>query len=480
MTDELPGPRRLFINGTAVVAGEGSTRVATSTMALLVARQFGPAALGDYGYALAISSVLLIVPDFGLHLYIVREIAREPHRIRHIFWTTHWLKIGLTPAVLVFAAALWVWGMGDAARGQIFAILMTRAVLQTFSQSTMAVFRALERMRHLATLQAANAVVVFAWVGAGVALDTGLPAIVAGLVAGQLLETVLGWRILGRMSEDLRPAWHHRALAPLAAASIPIGFTAILLALRLRVDVLVLSRFVGSAELGQFSAAVWFVTATFLSASLAMSVLFPKLSRVLRNPSRHGNDYASSLLKNALWLSVPGALVVSFSAPVLIGWLWGPGFGPAADTLRVLAPALPLVFLNTILFHIFVAAGKQRACLLILGTSAIVGTLLSLYMTALHGTDGCALAAVVRELGTTAMYLLLLKQREHGHTPGLAMMKMVFGASAAGALAMAIVAPSLPKGGWLASWMVLVLFGTAWTLGLPRKDEWRLLSNDNL
>lgn len=470
--------RRLFVNGTAVFAGEAITRIATVSVALVVARRFGPGALGDYGYAVAVASILAIVPDFGLHLYTVREIARDPGRARQVFWRVHWLKFGLTGIVVAFALAFSLSGIASGERTLVFGILAARSVLQSFSQATMAVFRAFERMHHLAVQQFTNAIIVFAWLGASHFLPVSLPVLVAGLVLGQTAETVLGWMVLRRGKEDFRVIWSYGDLRAVVVACLPIGVTAVLLAVSLRMDVLVLSRYVGTDELGQFSAAIWFVTATFLGASLLTSVLFPKLARLLANPSRHGGDYVGSLLKNALWLGGLGGLVAWLSAPVLIRAMWGDEFVPAIDILRILSPALPLMFLNTILFYVFVAAGRQVVCLVTLGAGVLSGMALSVLMSASYGATGCALADVARELTITAAYLFFLRRRDETRLPALAMIKVVLGASVGAAVGAGVVRQLQPQGGWLAAWVILLLAANAWVLGLPKPGEWQLLTDD--
>src|SRR5688572_33379534 len=94
---------RLFINSASIFGGEAIARLATWLMALVIARWYGSAALGEYAYALALASVLLMVPDFGLHLFAVRELSTFPGRFPEIFWGVHWLKLGLTAVVVVLS-----------------------------------------------------------------------------------------------------------------------------------------------------------------------------------------------------------------------------------------------------------------------------------------------------------------------------------------------------------------------------------------
>src|SRR5262249_51646012 len=156
-----------------------------------------------------------------------------------------------------------------------------------------------------------NSAIVVVWTGATLAASASLPIVVAGLAAGQLAETLLGWYILRRVAPHPgRTSWDGRAVASIAAASFPFGITAILLALNLRIDILVLNHYASSRILGQFNSAVWFVISMFLGASLLMSVLFPKLSRVLGEHSELAGDYVRSLLKNALVAAALGSLVI--------------------------------------------------------------------------------------------------------------------------------------------------------------------------
>src|SRR5262245_33199406 len=236
-------PQRLLINSVSIFGGEALARLATALMALLIARVFGSEELGNYGYALAVASILLIVPDFGLHLFVVRELAASPQRISEVFWGVHWLKIGLTSAVIIFIFFFALWGISDEERRLLFYILAVRVLLQSFSQATMAVFKAFERMHYVALLQFVNSCVVVVWSATAVLLGARLPILISGLVAGQFTETFMGWFILRGMSPAPQfRVWNKKDLASIAAACFPIGITAILLALNLRINILVLSR----------------------------------------------------------------------------------------------------------------------------------------------------------------------------------------------------------------------------------------------
>jgi O-antigen/teichoic acid export membrane protein len=336
-------------------------------------------------------------------------------------------------------------------------------------------------MHYIALQQSVNSTVVVIWVAASLILGASLPVMAAGLVVGQLGETLMGWSILRRLPLASRwMRWDRKAIVRIAAASFPFGLTAILLALNLRIDILVLSHYVSSRILGQFNAAVWFVVAMFLGASLLMSVLFPRLSRVLAEDSGLGSDYIRSLVKNVLMFAAVGSLLVWIAAPGLIRLFFGPDFSPAAHILRVLAPALPLVFLNTIFFYVFAAARRRFVCLGTLSLGIGIGTLLSVYLASRYGATGAATADVAREFAMTGAYLCFLIQGNHARLAGVALLKVFAGATALLVLAVQFAGMFHIRVMWLAAWMFFVLMGALVTLGFPNIREWHLLTDDRL
>jgi|SRR5262245_17986796 len=473
-------PRRLFVNGASIFAGEASARLATFLMAAVIARRFGSVALGQYGYALAVTSILLVIPDLGLHLFAVRELSVDKRQLRDLFWNIHCLKLFLTGVVIVFALFFGQLMIADDRRA-LFYVLMARVLLQTFSQASMAVFKAFERMQYIAFQQSLNSVVVLTWAGAALILHARLPVVVAALAVGQLSETLIGWRIIRRrFSPGPVSAWNSKILYTILVICVPIGITAILEAVNLRIDILVLGSFVSGRVLGEFQAAALFVVGCFLIASLTLTVLFPKLSRVLREQSVQSSAYILSLLKNSLLLTTLGSLVVWIAAPNIISILFGSDLSSAATTLRILVPVLPLVFLNTILFYVFLAARRRFVCMGTLAIGVGIGVVLSFYLSARYGAAGCAVADVAREFIVSAIYLYFLIQGNHARVAGMALLKVFLGATSFLLVAVLLTSTMRLGAQWLAAWIICVLTGTLLSLGLPRRGEWRLLTDDSL
>ena len=141
---------------------------------------------------------------------------------------------------------------------------------------------------------------------------------------------------------------------------------------------------------------------------------------------------------------------------------------------------LPLVFLNTILFYVYVAAGRRFVYLGALGLGLAAGLILSVSLTSAYGPAGCALADVARELIISATYLYFLVQGSQTRTVGVALAKVLAVSASLAGLGLFLTLRTHPGDPWIAAWMILVFVGTLIVLGLPSRQEWALLTDESL
>ena len=470
---------RMLRNGAAIFLGEGLSRLGNFVIAVIIARQFGAAALGQYGYAVSVASILLLLPDMGLHLTATQRVAARAEELPQIFWNLHWLKLAMLGAVALFAVFFGEFAMADAGRRLLFYILTIRVAFLTFSQSYMAFYKATEQM-HFVTLQQAVgvtasllAVLLCFWTG------TTLAGFVGALVAGQLAEVCAGWWIIRKAFHPGPPQALNLPFAKnLLGLALPVGFIAVLQAATLRIDVLVLGAFASNSELGHFQAAAWLLVLAFLSASLLMTVLFPRLVRVLHSPSPGGTAWVESLVQNGVILSLAAATITCLTAPYLLRACYGNGLLPAAPHLRILSAVVPFLFLNTILFYIFVASDQRKTYLFALLLSAGAGLGLAFVLAPRFGGMGVGIADLARESLLSALLLMALRRRGLIPSLGPALLR----AAGASALIMALIAifagVQHSSDAWAAAWVCSISACSLAFLGMPKRRQFLMLARE--
>jgi len=188
-----------------------------------------------------------------------------------------------------------------------------------------------------------------------------------------------------------------------------------------------------------------------------------------RAADKHGL-LAATLLSLAVWVG----------APWWLHGFFGNALAASADLLRMLAPVLPLVSLNTLLFFVFVAARRRGAYLGTLTVGVAAGTVLGLLLAPRYGAAGSVIAALVREFVMTATFLYLLARENLAPAAGKVLLKMLLAVTMVSVLGASMTARLVLAVEWPAAWSVLVLAGTLLFAGMPRRRELLLLADEEL
>jgi O-antigen/teichoic acid export membrane protein len=186
----------------------------------------------------------------------------------------------------------------------------------------------------------------------------------------------------------------------------------------------------------------------------------------------------TSLLKHGLLAATLVSLAVWLGAPWWLHGFFGSALATSADLLRMLAPVLPLVCLNTLLFFVFVAARRRGAYLGTLSVGIVVGTALGLLLAPRYGAEGSVIAALVREFVMTATFLYFLVRENLAPAAGKTLLKMLLATTVVAMLGLGVMGRRVGAVEWPAAWSVSVLAGTLVVVGMPRRRELLLLADE--
>ncbi|MDR5751399.1 MULTISPECIES: oligosaccharide flippase family protein [unclassified Caballeronia] len=316
----------------------------------LLARYLGPDAFGKWQYANTLLLVLAPVTWVCGAEILVPTIVERTHASKHrddtrddprddtlgrVLGSAFVLRMGVSALAL---AGTWAWiafGHLDALVGAMLAGL---AVTMLFREPLVGVINAWLQSRtyskpQLVTSMAAaivKALLVYALVraSAGFASFGWLWALEAAAIAGVLVlyymrrrGGTLGWRFDPRLFRQF------------ASAGTVFWIGLICMYLFLKLDRLMLERFVSFADLGRYSAAQqlnenWITLALMLAQTIAPAFVYrvQDVERVKRNVVR--------LTAMTAALMIGGALVLDLLAAFIITRVFGPGFEAAIDIFR--------------------------------------------------------------------------------------------------------------------------------------------------
>jgi len=404
--------------GSAIKLGaELLGRLLALATTLLVARVLGVADFGLFAVLSGIAVIVAELSDLGLQGIAVPALVSGTLPLSALVRAKAPLTAGLflaaaaaaaLPQALAWSAALApdAWRASWEAALRRVPLLFPLIVYSAMASWTELLGIAL-RVRGRRALEAATIVTFRAaglvLVAAALWSGTGLPGLVWALAVSALPPLALAVAFLARTPAGDR---ERRPMPPgmgrTLRASSPLAVNGVLAIVGLRIELLALALFRGSREAGLFAAALKVVELMNVVPAAVAAGAMPALAR---EAARGTDPVRRRTAATAALLAAPAAAGLVLVAPGLVSLL-GEGYAAAATPLRVLAPALLALFMNTVLLHALIAAGRARSVPALTASRVAAAAVLAFVLIPRLGAAGAAAGFLLSEL-----LLLLLAAR---------------------------------------------------------------------
>jgi O-antigen/teichoic acid export membrane protein len=423
----------LWSNSVSQLIGVVCARLSRAAGILLTARALGAEGFGQLATGLAGYEMLRVIGEAGLDTRLIRLAAQEPGTAELAARRTIWLKIRLY-AVATLAGVLLALSTTGRNGAALLGALSFGLVGVAVTGSSQALATARLDARGLIPYQAIAGLVFFVLV---TTLARLIATPVAGAIAIGLGDTAAGailfayTRISLPRGENLGP---RTADWTALKEAIPIGAIGIIGTAYARLGVGALAVFWGTAAVAQYGVSYRVVEVFLLASSAVSGSAYAVTSRIDVDEGVAGTRV---LLDDVLRRVAPPALLISAAvvtgAP-LLPILFGASYGPAVATTRVLAWALPAMFVNGLLTAHLYGRGRFRTVLGIAVVNLVVNVAALAVLLQFSGPPAAAMAVVCTECGNS-----FLQSRAAGLGPRSWSMR-VAGISLAAGLVMFAVA----------------------------------------
>jgi O-antigen/teichoic acid export membrane protein len=406
----IAAPGRVFANmfakGTSFAIEKGAQLV----MVVVAGRELGAAAFGRFSFASSLAAVLAFATDLGLTIWTTRALARQPETSRPVLGTGLRLRLGAS-AVVMLAFAGVALAVDDRALAVAVLALGAAGLARGLCDHARAVFRAHERLGDEGKL---NAVIAMLGMGGGIVGllvgARGLGALSLGILAGTLAGAVYGFLLLGRNYGPWAGPADWALARRMVREAAPFWLAGAFTLVYARADVLLLRPLSTDAEVGAYRVAGQLVEVVKQLPVLLMTATFPQLARAF-NESRAGLarvERAIALLLAGGGLVV-GAGLLAAAGPV-VGLLFGPEFARTVPALRMMAVAVPLLYVNCGILHFFVARDRGTLNMAFAGAMVVVNVAANLALDGRLGAVGAAAALTLTEAALLICCLIGLRR----------------------------------------------------------------------
>ncbi len=378
-------------------------------LVLVAARVLGPDGFGLYAFAFAFGNILANAADFGLQMYLSREVAKGSVPPRAVLGQVIRAKLLLSAAVLVLLAAAFAFYPRPLGVRWLLVLMGAASLVHSWNELWNYFFRGLQSLRQEAILTLFD---MLAGSALGIALllgGAGVRGLVAALLAAEIATLVLALSLLGRRGHLALAATDAPALAALRDAA-PIGVAILLSILYFRIDAVLLERLTTDQVVGAYGAAYKILEAFIFIPAAFLAAVYPAFARTtVTGPEAMRRLYRSSLG----WLTLLGAAIVAgvlLFAPLGLRVLYGARYTSSIPLLRVLSFALFFIFVNYALTHFLVALRGQKWNAIFAGACTVVNVGANLALIPLYGAMGAAIATVATEATLFALCFLAVRR----------------------------------------------------------------------
>jgi O-antigen/teichoic acid export membrane protein len=407
----------------------------------VAARSLGTVEFGDLTFGLALGYMLAPVADFGLQLFVQRELARlaVPGASARPYFKDEAtagrlvggglaIKLGLSAGATALLAGL-VLLEPAGSKGAVLLLGMSMIATGGLEYLTYCL-RALGQLKYEALAivlgRATNLGlgVALLYMGAGV-WGLALAANVASIGA-----LAFAYRRLTRYVTPVwRPDpafWARHIWQPTA-----VGVGVIFSIMSFRIDNLLILPAAGREALGLYNAAYKLFEPSLILPSVLLAAIFPLLGRRFgQHQHQHQHQHRQADRTAALQLAVQtllallvlgggATLVLQAGALPLVNLLYGPQYAQSVPLLQVLALACLPVYLNYGLTHMLIAMDRPHLYAAFTLCALVVNVAANLSLLPTTGIWGAAAATVITEIALLALcsaaVVLYLRQPAHPH-----------------------------------------------------------------
>lgn len=389
----------------ARIASTGASFVIT----VLIARHFGVASYGDFAKVTAFVTLFYLLSDFGFNAVFLQK-EEAPKRFKDLFYTRLILSFVLVAVVNLLALLLpynpvTQIGFSPLVRMGILLFSFT-LITESVLFSAFAIFQRKMIYQRFMLATIVGSIVSLVAVGCFILLSLPLLWVFVGFLIGAIIEAIIS---LLFTEEQLFPIRIHASfMKQLAKETLPVTFMLLFNLIYFRVDMLLLSLFRPSIDVGLYDISYRVFDFLIALPLFLSNVLYPKLLHDEKNKRIVPRNQMLYIL-GFFGFGILTAIPFWFGTPLLFTII-KPQLLPATIPMHLLLLSLPVFFATSILQWMLLAKKQQFFLALTYFFLTVVNIVLNLLFIPQYGYIASAIITGVCEVGVfLALWLRLQK-----------------------------------------------------------------------
>lgn len=361
----------------------------------LIARRVGPLVTGKYFFAVSITSIFVVLADFGLTPVVIREMASNMEEGRAALARALKLKWFLLPVAVVFSLG---YALAVNVEPEVFVAVLVACLVMMADSISLLWYGALRGKKDL-RFEAFGMLVCQLIAGIVGVLATFFARTVASLVFALLCGSV--WNVIWSYVWSRRLGMRVIGVAPwpirkMMTAAIPFGLAGLFVKVYSYLDSLLIREFHGHEAVGQYAVAYKLTYALQFLPLTFVAALYPAMSSAHARGDKKALDRAlSGSLRLMMLTSVPLSAILSSLAQPLVHTLYGKAYAGAIAPLTILPWVLVPIFLDFPVGSLLNASRRTVLKTTAMGCTMVINAIGNILFVPQLGPAGAAWAGLV-------------------------------------------------------------------------------------
>jgi O-antigen/teichoic acid export membrane protein len=351
-------------NTAALGAARVVERSSTVLLSFFVARSLGAAGLGIYSAAMVFFGLISVAAEMGSTNYLVREIAKDRSRT-----SPYVIHLGLMTIFISLLAIGISWlvvphlGYSPALAASVYVVILG-AIPGTLKAIQEAVFIAHQKVEFITYSTTISAIVYVSLALYCLRRGYGVVSLVASFAIVQYVVALVYFLFLNRFVARLRCKLSLQFALQMIREIRVFAASSLIAAVAARPEIIILTLFKNDAQIGFYSAALRIVDVWQLVPQTYMTNVYPVLSHAEHVADRNTSRIVlEKSIKYLLAISLPLTAGVIVAARPILTIVYGAGFEPSVQPLRMMAWCVALSSLTSVLWRLLAARNQQHLLL---------------------------------------------------------------------------------------------------------------------
>jgi O-antigen/teichoic acid export membrane protein len=400
-----------YFKNTSWLLGEKILRMTLGLfVGVWVARYLGPERFGLFSYAQSFVALFAAIATLGLDGIVIRELVKDQSKRDSLLGTAFILKLTGAVLVLLFLAVSVFFQSNDHQTNLLIFIIASATVFQSFNiidfyfqSKVLSKYVVYSNVFSLLLSSVIKVILIlneapliaFAYV---ILFDSLVLASGFIYFYFQNKLPIFAWSFDKNWAKSLlKDSW-------------PLILSGLVVSMYMKIDLVMIKNMLGSADVGQYAAAVRLSEIWYFIPLVVSSSLFPAILNAKKISTELYYSRIQQLYDLMAWIAIAIAIPMTFLSDWVVHLLYGAQFSAAGGVLMIHIWSAVFVFLGVASSKWFIAEGLQRYTFYRTLFGAIVNIGLNFVLIPQHGIYGAAIATLVSQFVASYLFNVVNKK----------------------------------------------------------------------